>query len=166
MSQADCGAMISSAISNQTAWIRAVQPDAHIISYLWDELLGLWKSGCVRVTCLIPLVAQCHHTACSFSYICLVLRLFSRCSRQSCASLMLIHHPLHRQSMQTHVIPHCAPLCAMRHERSSCCMRHWSIIDTPALMGCCAAGGDQVPHSTQGRQRDFYRSGQGQNRWA
>jgi hypothetical protein len=37
--------LISGAIGNQTAWIRAAQPGAVIITYLWSELLDLFKAG-------------------------------------------------------------------------------------------------------------------------
>ena len=46
ISEAACGAMISGAVANQTAWIREAQGDgARIITYLWSELLSLFKSG-------------------------------------------------------------------------------------------------------------------------
>ena len=44
-SQAACGALLSSAIANQTAWVRDAQPHAPVITYLWDELLDLFKDG-------------------------------------------------------------------------------------------------------------------------
>ena len=37
--------MVSGAIANQTQWIREAQPGAKIITYLWQELLELFKSG-------------------------------------------------------------------------------------------------------------------------
>jgi hypothetical protein len=45
LSEAECGQMVSGALANQTAWIRAAQPAAKIITYLWSELLSLFKSG-------------------------------------------------------------------------------------------------------------------------
>jgi hypothetical protein len=41
----DCGAQISQAMANQTAWIRAVQPNASLVTYMWDEALGLLTKG-------------------------------------------------------------------------------------------------------------------------
>ena len=48
-SDEQCGAIISDALANQTAWIRASQPDAPIITYLWSELLALFKKGMLLV---------------------------------------------------------------------------------------------------------------------
>lgn len=46
MSEAACGELVSGAVANQTAWIRAADgKDAKIITYLWAELLALFKSG-------------------------------------------------------------------------------------------------------------------------
>ena len=46
MSDATCGELVSGAVANQTAWIRAADgKDAKIITYLWAELLALFKSG-------------------------------------------------------------------------------------------------------------------------
>jgi hypothetical protein len=42
---AECGKLISEAMGNQTAWIRAVQPNATIILYLWQELLEYLARG-------------------------------------------------------------------------------------------------------------------------
>lgn len=42
---AECGKLISEAMGNQTAWIRAVQPNATIILYLWQELLDYLSRG-------------------------------------------------------------------------------------------------------------------------
>jgi len=53
---AQCGAMLSSAIGNQTAWIREAQPDAKIITYLWSELLGLFKSGVLKIPAGVKVV--------------------------------------------------------------------------------------------------------------
>ena len=44
-SPAQCGLLISEAMGNQTAWIRAVQPNATVILYLWQELLELLAGG-------------------------------------------------------------------------------------------------------------------------
>jgi hypothetical protein len=44
-SDAECGKLISEAMGNQTAWIRAVQPNATIILYLWQELLDYLSKG-------------------------------------------------------------------------------------------------------------------------
>eukprot|EP00038_Savillea_parva_P011295 m.196480 g.196480 ORF g.196480 m.196480 type:complete len:864 (-) comp19831_c0_seq1:58-2649(-) len=49
LTDAECGGMLSSAISNQTQWIRTVQPDAKIIAYLWSELLGYFKAGVLKI---------------------------------------------------------------------------------------------------------------------
>eukprot|EP00039_Didymoeca_costata_P032960 m.40100 g.40100 ORF g.40100 m.40100 type:complete len:827 (+) comp9627_c0_seq1:100-2580(+) len=50
---AECGAIISSAISNQTSWIKekyAGNPwPTRIITYLWDEGLSLFKQGFIKV---------------------------------------------------------------------------------------------------------------------
>ena len=46
MPDAVCGELVSGAMANQTSWIRAAQGDsALIITYLWSELLALFKSG-------------------------------------------------------------------------------------------------------------------------
>lgn len=46
MSDETCGELVSGAIANQTSWIRAADgPGAKIITYLWQELLELFKSG-------------------------------------------------------------------------------------------------------------------------
>ena len=44
-----CGAAISQAMANQTAWIREVQPNADIVTYLWDEALDLLIKGLLIV---------------------------------------------------------------------------------------------------------------------
>ena len=44
-SDAECGKLVSEAMGNQTAWIRAVQPNATIILYLWQELLEYLAKG-------------------------------------------------------------------------------------------------------------------------
>lgn len=41
----DCGAQISAALSNQTAWIQAAQPGAPMVLFLWQELLDLLATG-------------------------------------------------------------------------------------------------------------------------
>lgn len=48
--------MLSSAIGNQTMWIRAAQPEAKIITYLWDELLGLFKSGVLKIPAGVQII--------------------------------------------------------------------------------------------------------------
>ena len=43
---AGCGAQISQAIANQTQWVRAAQgAGAHLVLYMWDELLELLEGG-------------------------------------------------------------------------------------------------------------------------
>lgn len=42
---AECGKLISEALGNQTSWIRAVQPNATLVLYLWQELLDILASG-------------------------------------------------------------------------------------------------------------------------
>eukprot|EP01062_Namystynia_karyoxenos_P065311 TRINITY_DN5879_c0_g1_i1.p1 TRINITY_DN5879_c0_g1~~TRINITY_DN5879_c0_g1_i1.p1 ORF type:complete len:843 (+),score=292.85 TRINITY_DN5879_c0_g1_i1:230-2530(+) len=46
---ADCGQLITTAMANQTQMIREAQPDARIITYLWDEGLQLWKDGYIKI---------------------------------------------------------------------------------------------------------------------
>ncbi|XP_065830339.1 uncharacterized protein [Oscarella lobularis] len=41
--------LISTAIGNQTAWIRAVQPDADLITYLWDEGANYFRKGLLHI---------------------------------------------------------------------------------------------------------------------
>ena len=43
---ADCGAVISQAMGNQTQWVRQRQPDADIVTYLWDEGLKYLEVRC------------------------------------------------------------------------------------------------------------------------
>lgn len=61
MSDATCGELVSGAVANQTAWIRAAEGhDAKIITYLWSELLALFKSGtCHRRHSLKQLCMPC-----------------------------------------------------------------------------------------------------------
>jgi hypothetical protein len=44
-----CGRQISDALGNQTAWIRAVQPNADIVTFLWDEGLSLLLEGYLKI---------------------------------------------------------------------------------------------------------------------
>lgn len=44
-SPAVCGRQITEAMGNQTMWIREMQPDAVIITFLWQELLDLLNDG-------------------------------------------------------------------------------------------------------------------------
>eukprot|EP00040_Diaphanoeca_grandis_P030556 m.180759 g.180759 ORF g.180759 m.180759 type:complete len:817 (-) comp32035_c1_seq2:48-2498(-) len=48
-SQEKCGELISTAMANQTAWIREVQPHADIVTYLWGEGLGLYTAGVLKI---------------------------------------------------------------------------------------------------------------------
>ena len=42
---ADCGRQISEAMSNQTSWIRDVQPNSTIVAFLWQEALDYLTRG-------------------------------------------------------------------------------------------------------------------------
>jgi hypothetical protein len=45
-SDQECGLLISQAIANQTAWVRAIAgPNATLITYLWDEALAYLTEG-------------------------------------------------------------------------------------------------------------------------
>eukprot|EP00118_Oscarella_pearsei_P010832 m.68671 g.68671 ORF g.68671 m.68671 type:complete len:172 (+) comp35546_c0_seq2:1007-1522(+) len=41
--------IISSAIGNQTEWVRSVQPNAELITYLWDEGADYYRKGMLHI---------------------------------------------------------------------------------------------------------------------
>jgi hypothetical protein len=51
-----CGRVLSEAMANQTAWIRAVQPNATIITYMWDEALQYLEDGYLTIPAGVQIV--------------------------------------------------------------------------------------------------------------
>ena len=60
--------MVSGAIANQTQWIREAQPGAKIITYLWQELLELFKSGVSTASLLGRVLSLSLSLSFSYSY--------------------------------------------------------------------------------------------------
>lgn len=48
-SDEQCGALITQAMANQTAWIRALDPNATIVTYMWQENLGYLTQGYLQI---------------------------------------------------------------------------------------------------------------------
>ena len=56
----ECGRLISEAMGNETEWVRAVQPNATVVTYLWDEELGYLKVCRHEAQPLLPCAVVSH----------------------------------------------------------------------------------------------------------
>lgn len=56
----ECGRLISEAMGNETEWVRAVQPNATVVTYLWDEELGYLKVCRHETQSLLPCEVVSH----------------------------------------------------------------------------------------------------------